>query len=121
MIRHDLSGGLSLEDVTKFVVREMSPAPEDLHPILIDVLGGRETDVEAVSGWFVQSGNQHTHQAMIDEVKAKTAKIKIKIKIKRKLELKGLKIKPSSNKKRRSADQIERTYGQMMVPLKSIG
>ena len=105
VIRHDLSGGLSLEDVTEFVVREMSPAPEDLHPILIDVLDGREMDVEAVSGWFVQSGNQHTppvychtHQAMIDEVKAKMAKIKIK----RKLELKELedKTKPEQKEKK---------------------
>lgn len=83
LIRHDMNGGISLEDLTALVMREIFVAQNDMHPALLHVMEGGESDIETVSGWFVDRGKQdkppfycHTHQAMIDAVKAKTAKIR---------------------------------------------
>lgn len=63
MIRNDLERMILLEQVTEWVTSKMLQVPKagDLHPALIDVVSGRESDIEAVSGWFVKSGKQLTH------------------------------------------------------------
>jgi hypothetical protein len=46
-----------LEQVTEWVTSKTLQVPkaEDLHPTLIDVVSGRESDIEAINVWFVKS------------------------------------------------------------------
>ncbi|KAE9381933.1 hypothetical protein N431DRAFT_476675 [Stipitochalara longipes BDJ] len=83
VIRHDLPGGISLKKVTEWATHDMYNGPDDVHSTLMDMMDGRETDVKVVNGWFVKSGKLHTppvhchtHQAMMDQVKARAVQIK---------------------------------------------
>jgi hypothetical protein len=57
VIRNDLERMILLEQVTEWVTSKTLQVPkaEDLHPALIDVVSGRESDIEAVNVWFVKS------------------------------------------------------------------
>jgi ketopantoate reductase len=83
VIRNDVYKPLSLEVVAEFVQREIDLCYTHptlvLHPILDQVMDGRESDVGPINGWIVERGMQlkppvdcPTHRAIIELVEQKT-------------------------------------------------
>lgn len=111
MIRHDLQKSLSLQEVTEWVMHEHTKKTNDVHSWLHQVMDGLTTEAGAVNGWFVKSGllhtlpvHCHTHQAMIDQLSAKTTKIK------QELEAKELEAKAKNEEKRNNKRKGKSTY-----------
>jgi hypothetical protein len=72
---------IKLDQVSGWVIEVIAERGGHLHPILLEALTGRETDIDDINGWIIDQAHQYglpcdRHEGMRDLVKARTEEIK---------------------------------------------
>lgn len=109
---------LTLEKLTSVVIAYIEKNPDMVHSMLVDVISGKETDIDAINGWLVNRGELlghpcPTHKAVIELVKKKTSEFRIKkeeqkaaLEAKQKLESRSLERDPRAKRQQPSEEEF---------------
>jgi ketopantoate reductase len=72
---------IKLDQVSGWIVEAIAERRDHLHPMLLEALTGKETDIDDINGWIIDQAHQYGipcdhHEGIRDLAKARTEEIK---------------------------------------------